>query len=150
MIPRRAFVLLLIALSACSRREPDATPEGVVRLFIEKMESSSDDTHAMREAYGLLGPKARTNLKDRAERASRGQGRRFEPYEMLAEARFGLRFRPKTMTSRIEGEEAFVDVLGNGPDEKATVHCTRESGAWRVEPDLPDATPPARRANDGG
>ena len=149
MIRRRAF-LLSLALLACSRKEPDATPEGVVRLFIEKLESSGDDPHAMRDAYALLGPKARANLKDRADRASRGQGRRFEPYEMLAEARFGLRFRPKTMTSRIEGEEGFVDVLGDGPDEKATVHCTRESGVWRVEPELPDATPPARRPGDGG
>lgn len=149
MIGRRALFLGLALLAACSRGSPDATPEGAVRLWLEKMESSSDDGRAMREAYLLLGPRARANLKERAERASRGQGRRFEPHEMLAEARFGLRFRPKTMTAHVEGDEATVDVRGDGPDEKATVHCTRENGGWRVEPELPDVAPPSRRS-DGG
>ena len=146
----RRFVLLLFTLFAfgCSRPAPDATPEGVVRLWLEKMETAEGDVRAMREAYQLLGPKARANLKDRAERASRGQGRRFEPHEMLAEGRFGLRFRPKTMTAKIEGDDARVDVRGDGPDELATVHCTREGGAWRVEPELPDVIAPMRR--DGG
>lgn len=147
---RRAFLVLSGAALAvaCSRSAPDATPEGVVRLFIEKMESSADDPHAMREAFALLGPHARANLKERAERASRGQGKRFEPHEMLAEARFGLKFRPKSMTTRIEGDDANVDVKGDGPDENATVKCTRENGAWRVELDLPDVSKPERR--DGG
>lgn len=149
MIGRRAFLVLAVMIAACSRGAPDATPEGAVRLWLEKMESSSDDGRAMREAYLLLGPKARANLEARAERASRGQGRRFEPHEMLAEARFGLRFRPKAMTSRIAGDEAEVDVRGDGPDEQATVHCTRENGGWRVEPELPEVAPPARRG-DGG
>ncbi len=146
----RRLVLLLIAVFAlaCSRAAPDATPEGVVRLWLEKMESAEGDVRAMREAYQLLGPKARANLKDRAERASRGQGRRFEAYEMLAEGRFGLRFRPKTMTAKIEGDEAKVEVRGDGPDEIATVHCTREGNAWRIEPELPDVIAPQRR--DGG
>ena len=119
-----------------------------MRLFIEKMETSADDPQAMREAYALLGPRARANLKERAERASRGQGKRFEPHEMLAEARFGLRFRTKSMATRIEGEEASVEILGESPDEKATVKCVRENGAWRVELDLPDVNKPERR--DGG
>lgn len=148
---RRTFVLaaLVAALAiACSRSAPDSTPEGALRLFIEKMETSSDDPTAMKEAYALLGPHARANLKERAERASRGQGKRFEPHEMLAEARFGLRFRTRTMTTRIEGDDATVEVMGEGPDEKATVKCARENGAWRVELDLPDVNKPERR--DGG
>ena len=119
-----------------------------MRLFIEKMETSADDPTAMKEAYGLLGPRARGNLKERAERASRGQGKRFEPHEMLAEARFGLRFRTRSMATRIEGDEATVDVMGESPDEKASVKCVRENGAWRVELDLPDVNKPERR--DGG
>jgi hypothetical protein len=113
------------------------------------MESAADDTHAMKEAYNLLGPRARANLKERADRASRGQGRRYEPHEMLAEGRFGLRFRPKTMTSRIEGDSAWVEIKGDGPDEHATIKCSKENNTWRVEPDLPEATAPARRG-DGG
>lgn len=145
----KQFFVAAALLAACSRPPPDATPEGAVRTFVEKMESGAEDPRAMKEAYGLLGPHARANLRERADRASKGQGRRYEPYEMLAEGRFGLKFRPKTMTSRIEGEDAFVDVAGDGPEEHATVHCARESSLWRVEPELPDVQAPQRRP-DGG
>ncbi|MBX3231848.1 MAG: hypothetical protein KIT84_11780 [Labilithrix sp.] len=151
---RRSFVGAIVAvvaalLVACSRPPPDSTPEGVVRLWLEKMESASEDSRAMKEAYALLGPHARANLKDRADRASRGQGRRYEPHEMLAEGRFGLRFRPRTMTARIDGNEAWVDVNGEGAEEHAAVRCTREGAAWRIEPDLPDSVVPTRQL-DGG
>lgn len=145
------FGLLAAAplVAGCSRAAPDATPEGVVRLWLERMESAAEDRRAMKEAYALLGPRARANLKERADRASRGQGHRFEPHDMLAEGRFGLRFRPKSMTASLDGEEALVEVKGDGPDERATVKCTRENGAWRIEPELPEVVAPARRI-DGG
>lgn len=146
---RLLFAVLFALVAACSRPPPDGTPEGVVRLWLEKMESAAEDSRAMKEAYGLLGPRARANLKDRADRASRGQGRRYEPYEMLAEGRFGLRFRPRTMTAHIEGETAVVDVNGEGEGEHAAVKCTREGAAWRIEPDLPDSIVPTRHL-DGG
>lgn len=142
-------IALAIACVACTRGAPDATPEGAVRLFVDRMESASDDPRAMHEAYQLLGPHARANLKERADRASRGQGKRYEPWEMLAEGRFALKFRPKAMTARVAGDEATVDVRGDAPEERASVHCTRESGAWRIEPDLPETLAPARRG-DGG
>ena len=70
---RRAFVLALLALAlslaGCTRTAPDATPEGAVRMFVEKMESGAEDPRSMREAYQLLGPHARSNLKERADRA---------------------------------------------------------------------------------
>lgn len=113
------------------------------------MESAPDDPRASREAYQLLGPHARANLKERAERASRGQGRRYEPYEMLAEGRFGLKFRPKAMTAQTQGDEAVVLVRGEGAEERAQVHCVREGASWHLEPELPDVAPPARRS-DGG
>ena len=53
------------------------------------------------------------------------------------------------MTAKIDGTDAFVDVRGEGPEEHATVRCTREGPAWRIEPDLPDVLAPQRRA-DGG
>jgi hypothetical protein len=146
---RRLALALGLAATACGRAAPDSTPEGAVRVFVEKMESGADDPRAMREAYQLLGAHARSNLKERAERASKGQGRRFEPFEMLAEGRFGLKFRPKAMTARVDGDDAFVEVRGEGPEERATVHCTHEGNAWRVEPELPDVVAPPRRA-DGG
>ena len=153
MMQRARSLLLSLVVSlaaACSRPAPDATPEGAVRLWVEKMESSADDPRATREAYQLLGRRARANLEERAERASRGQGRRYEPWEMLAEGRFGLRFRPKTMTSRISGDEAWVEVKGEGTGEHASVRCAREGGSsWKVEPDLPEIVVPTRRT-DGG
>ena len=162
-----ALALPLVSLAAgCARGAPDATPEGAVRLWLEKMETSTEDPRAMREAFVLLGPAARANLDERAQRASRVQGRRVEAYEMLAEGRFGLKFRPKAMVSHIEGDRATVEVTGDDPvREHARVLCAREprgqepgepgeherdhapgkGGAWRVEPELPDVMALPRR-----
>jgi hypothetical protein len=142
----RWAALLALTFAACSRQAPEETPEGVVRLWLEKMEEQDEDPRAAREAFALLGPSARANLEQRAERASRMMGRRVEPHEMLAEGRFGLKFRPKTMTSHVTGDRATVDVLGADPAERATVVCARGRSAenrpaWRVEPELPE--PPA-------
>jgi hypothetical protein len=142
-------ILLIVLVGACSRSAPDATPDGVVRLWLDTMESAEGDSRAMKDAYQLLGPRARANLKERADRASRGHGRRFEPHEMLAEGRFGLRFRPKTMCARIQGDDAWVDVKGDGPGEQATVKCTREGALWKIEPELPEVVAPARRGDAG-
>ena len=88
---------------------------------------------------------------------------------MLAEGRFGLKFRPKAMVSHIEGDRATVEVTGDDPvRERARVLCAREprgqepvdnagererdrapspvrGGAWRVEPELPDVMALPRR-----
>ncbi len=139
-MPGRAGKLLLCLafVAACSRPAPDATPEGVVRLWLEKMEAQPEDPHASREAFQLLGPAARANLEKRAERASRSMGRRVEAYEMLAEGRFGLKFRPKAMTSSTTGDRATVDIVGSDPTlEHAIVVCAKEPAGWRVEPELP-------------
>ncbi|MGO8997663.1 MAG: hypothetical protein ACLQVI_30465 [Polyangiaceae bacterium] len=147
---------------ACSRPAPDATPEGAVRAWLDRMEASDDDAQAIREAYALLGPAARANLGERAERASRLEGHRVEPWDMLAEGRFGLKFRPKSMVSHIEGDVATVSVTGDEPHtQSAIVHCVREDGAsaaesrrgqrqgaWRVEPDLPAVPSLLRRDPD--
>jgi hypothetical protein len=112
------------------------------------MEAASTNGQ-MREVYTLLGPATRKNLEDRAARAGRIQGRRIEPYEMLAQGRFALKFRPKSMTSHTEGDVAIVDVVGYDQNETAEVKAVRENGVYKVELDLPDVTPlPVRR--DGG
>jgi hypothetical protein len=114
------------------------------------METSTEDPRAMREAYALLGPTARANLEERAQRASRVQGSRVEPYQMLAEGRFGLKFRPKSMAVTAQGDRATVDVVGADPvEDRAAVHCAREGPSWRVEPELPEIAAPVRRP-DGG
>lgn len=142
---KRALAIVALLAAACSRPAPDATPDGVVRLFLEKMEVSSENARAIREAYALLGPDARKNLEERARRTGQLQGKRVEAYQMLAEGRFGLRFRPKTMKPNVTGERATVDVYGDDPREHATVRCVHEPGGWRVEPELPEPPPPASR-----
>lgn len=143
---RAALLAIAVALvAACSRAAPDATPDGALRLFLEKMEASSENPRAIQEAYALLGPDARKNLEERARRTGQLQGRRVEPYTMLAEGRFGLRFRPKAMKAAIAGDRATIDVVGDDPRERASVRCAREGAGWRVEPELPDLPPPATR-----
>ncbi len=149
-VARAGALALVLVAAACSHPAPDATPEGALRTWLERMEASEDDSSASREAYQLLGPAARANLEERARRASQAQGRRAEPYDMLATGRFGLKFRPKSMHATIVGEQATVDVIGADPStEHATVRCVREPAGWRVEPDLPDVAALPKRG-DGG
>jgi hypothetical protein len=143
---------LALAVGACSRAQPDATPDGAVRLWLDKMEESEDDPRVMKDAYDVLGPTARANLEERARRTTQAQGRRVEPYEMLADGRFGLNFRPKTMKATMVGDRATVEVVGEDPTaEHASVRCVREAAGWRVEPELPEGVAmPRRDSRDGG
>jgi hypothetical protein len=137
-------------VTGCSHPAPNATPEGAVRAWLEHMEESVGDPAEAREAYALLGPRARQNLGARAARASQVEGRRAQAFEMLAEGRFGLKFRPKAMHAALDGDEAVVDVTGDDPGtEHARVSCVREADGWHVEPELPEAAAPQRR-RDGG
>jgi hypothetical protein len=144
-------IVALATITACSRPAPDATPEGAVRAWLDRMEASDDDARSIREAYALLGPAARANLEERAARASRLEGHRVEAWDMLAEGRFGLKFRPKSMVSRVDGDVAIVAVTGDEPlTEHAKVRCAREGAAWRVEPELPPVPDLPRRDPDPG
>lgn len=135
----RVLLVALVALvAACTRAAPDATPDGVVRLWLDKMEASTEDPRVIREAYALLGPAARANLEERARRTSQLQGRRVEPWQMLADGRFALRFRPKSMKAAIVGDRATVEVVGDEATQSASVRCVHEAGGWRVEPEIPE------------
>ncbi len=143
------FFFLLALTFGCTRVAPDATPDGAVRLWLDKMEASTEDPRAIRDAYGLLGPATRANLEERARRTSQLQGRRVEPWQMLADGRFGLRFRPKSMKASIVGDRATVEVLGNDPaTEHGSIRCVHEAGGWRVEIEIPDLVVQPKR--DGG
>jgi len=54
------------ACIACTRPAPDASPEGAVRAWLDRMEASDEDARAIRDAYALLGPAAQANLVERA------------------------------------------------------------------------------------
>jgi hypothetical protein len=156
--PRGAVVALAFGLSlfiaGCSRSAPDSTPEGALRLWLERMEASTDDPRAMRDAYALLGPAARENLGVRARRMTTYTGKHAESEDMLAPGRFGLKFRPKSMKSTVAGDSATVDVQGSDPSEHASVRCVRvtrdvaRGDGWRIEPELPELLSPLKR--DGG
>ena len=136
-------------MAACSKHEPDQTPDGVVKLWLDKMEEATDPKEA-HDAFELLGPKARGNLQERADLASKMQGRQESAEDMLAQGRFGLKFRPKSMTSTIQGDDATVTVVGaDAQTEHTTIHCVREKGEWRVEPELPELAPLRHREEPG-
>jgi hypothetical protein len=144
-------LVLVLSVSAlgCSRAPPDATPEGAVHVFLDRMEAASTGAVPMSDVYALLGPATRKNLADRASRAGKIQGRRIDPSDMLAPGRYALKFRPKSMTSQVSGEGATVTVTGYEASETAEVALVRESGAYKVELDLPDVMPLPLRG-DGG
>jgi len=139
---------VLLFLAACSRQPVDATPDGAVKEWLGHMEASIDDGREAKAAYALLGPAARANLEERANRASQVEGRHVEPYEMLAEGHFGLRFRPRKMKASQDGTTATVEVTGADPADHAQIRCVKEGSTWRVEPDLPDLQALPKR--DGG
>jgi hypothetical protein len=141
-------MLVLCLLAACTRPPPDATPEGAVGEWLGHMASSGDDPKEAKLAYDLMGPSAHANLEERAARAGQVQGQRVEPHDMLAAGHFGLKFRPRKMTSTIDGASAVVHVAGGDATESADVHCVREGQLWRIEPELPE--PQVLPKRDGG
>jgi hypothetical protein len=147
--PRAIVPFIGLLLAGCSRPAPDATPDGALRAWLEHMEDSQDDPKEAREAFRMLGPGARSNLAERAARASQTEGRRTEPYELLAAGFFGLKFRPQSMKVTVVGDRATVEVTGERGAERASIVCVKEGTAWRVEPELPPLVPLPMRG-DGG
>jgi hypothetical protein len=147
---RTLAVSVLFALAAaCSKSAADATPESAVRAWIEHMSDSVTTQGEAREAYELLSQATKQNLQDRASRDAPRLGRRLAPHEMLADGRFGLRFRPKTFKTTPSGAgRATVEIMGE-PGEQAAVAVLREAKGWRIELDLPEVIPLAKRP-DGG
>ena len=135
---------LLLSLLACTDTPTDETPSGALRLFLEAMDKSDWDAEARKDAYDLLSRRAREGLAERARMANTLSGRSFEPWEMLAQGRFRLRFAPRRqggMVERIDGDRATVVVTGSRDGERAEVPLVREAEAWRVDLDLPPLRP---------
>lgn len=143
---RTWVVALLPALAlACSRPPPDATPEGVLREWIDRMNAEVDDPHEAVAAYALLSKGTHAELEKRAARASLIEGRHASGYEMLASGRFALRFTPKHFATTRAGDAATVTVTGDDPTEHASVRCVLEGRVWRVDLALPELTELPRR-----
>ena len=129
----------LAAGPACGRAGTPDTPSGVVRHFLEVMERSATDDAALLEAYALLDQSAQRALAARATRTRALSGQAFEPWQMLAQGRFRLRFAHTRggMRERIDGERAVVVVSGSGNGQRAEVPLVREQGRWRIQLVLP-------------
>lgn len=136
------FALALsVVAGACGNVSPgqagaaQRSPSEVLRQFLAAMDQSASDDRALRVAYELLASPARSSLERRAARVKTLAGQSFEPWQMLAQGRFRLRFSPASrrgMKETIEGDRATVTVTGTGEGERAEVPLVREKGQWRV------------------
>lgn len=98
------------------------------------------DSEAGERVVSLIWKPARTNLKERARRASALSGRELSEGEMLAPSWFALRLAPERTAERIDGEWAEVTLFGR-TGEQAVARCVREEGAWKVALELPPLAP---------
>jgi hypothetical protein len=132
------FALSVAALAGCSSQAglvAQRSPSEVLRQFLAAMDRSASDDGALRTAYELLASPAQKSLEARAARVKSLAGQSLEPWQMLAQGRFRLRFSPASrrgMRETINGDRATVTVTGNGPDERAEVPLVREHGQWRL------------------
>ena len=138
---RLALCLLLCACAAaCGSEAGDDAPTSALRRFLEAMERSQEDEGALKEAYGLMSSSAREKLRERADLAGTLAGRELEPWEMIVQGRFRLRFSPREpggMRERIDGDHAVVTVRGATEAQRADVPMVREGGHWRVDLAIP-------------
>jgi hypothetical protein len=131
-------LLGVIAFGAgCNPRPANATPEGAVREFIDRMRVVSGEPTAAKAAFMLLSKRTRQNLAERAQRYSAASGKTIAPEAMIVPSRFVIRFEPQRMATTVVGSHALVEVIGLGPEDRAKVTCTFEDDGWRVDLDLP-------------
>ena len=128
--------LALLALAhGCGSNDVPDEPVAKVRHFLELMERSAVDEGSLQDAYALLDRGAQQGLQARADRARSLSGRAFEPWQMLAQGRFRLRFAPAPggLHARMTGDRAVVVATGSAPGERAEIPLVRQAGAWRIE-----------------
>jgi hypothetical protein len=148
MAPRPSRIALLLLLCAaplggCSRRPPNATPDGAVRELVERLRLVNGDPGDAKAAFELLSKRTRQNLSARAQRYSAATGKAIAPEAMIVPSRFVLRFDPERYRAKIVGNHALVEVQGLSPGDRAEVPCVFEDDAWRVDLNLP-ALPPVQ------
>lgn len=140
-----ALVALMLAVLGCGNgcggpaAGSSASPTAVLQQFLTAMDHSATDDGSLRVAYELLSSSARSALEQRAIRAKTLAGQPFEPWQMLAQGRFRLRFSPaarRGMRESIEGDRATVVVTGTNPGERADVQLVRERGVWKLALEL--------------
>lgn len=140
---RGRHLLLALALTSigCARKAPNATPEGAVREFAERLRRTGSDGVSAKLAYELLAKSSQANLNARAERYSNASGKHIAPEAMIASASFIERFEARELSAEIVGSHARVSVSGLLPGERAEIPCVFEDGGWRIQMELPPLPP---------
>ena len=131
----------MIVANACGSSDNDVTPAEALSRFLEAMDRSVNNEAALKDAYALLDTAAQHELSARAERAGFLTGHKFEPWEMIAQGRFRLRFAPAEhaeMRATITGKTAVVQVKSDDARAHAAVPLVYEAGGWRVKLVLPE------------
>lgn len=144
---KAAIVCVALTLTVgCGRKPFDATPEGAVREYLERMERVNGEPSDARAAFSLLTRASQMNLSERAFRASAATGKRMGPEQMIPPSHFFRRFEPRQWTTRIQGNRAVVDLMGlDAKTEHASIPCANEDGHWRIDLALPPLPPIERR-----
>jgi hypothetical protein len=140
--------LLCAASPGCSRKPPNATPDGAVRELVERLRKAQGDPSDARAAFDLLSKRAQANLAARAQRYSAATGKTIAAEAMIVPSRFITRFTPQRYVAQIAGAYGLVEVSGALPTDRAQIPCVFEDGAWRV--DLPLPPLPAVQLRPGG
>lgn len=131
----------LFASSACSSADAEKAPAGVLSRFLDAMDRSTVSEAALADAYALLDDGCKRQLRTRAEQATSVAGRELEPWQMLAQGRFRLRFAPADhggMHASINGDSAVVRVVSDDRSAHADVPMVRENGRWHVKLAIPE------------
>jgi hypothetical protein len=147
-VKARAAALALLLLAGCTRKAPDATPEGAVRELVLAMKQIDGDPARAKEAFDLLAKDTRDNLVLRAERYGAASGKRIAPEQMIAPASFVERFEARDLQATISGKYAVVRASGLLAEERAEIPCVFEDGGWRVHIELPPLSPVETRPRD--
>lgn len=132
-----------VALPGCSKRPPDATPEGALDLFLRSMEETPYDPQASGRAFRLLSPKARGVILAEATRAQQITGKPLPTEAFFSPTWRPLRFPVDRLHAVVDpdGEHAVVDVYGVDPKaDHVRVPMVREGEGWRLELEIPPAS----------
>lgn len=136
----------LFVVAACARAPADATPQGAVEAFVDRMDRVHGDPVIAKSALALLSTDTRRALESRAERATAVAGHAFGPADMLVPSYFLLEYTPVRYVARTHGDTAEVSVVGAHPaTQTRVIQCVKESGAWRIVLDLPALRPIKKR-----
>ena len=104
------LMAVLPVFGACINESDTHDDDSHSRRRLSAMERSQWDSEARRDAFELMSSESRAGLSDRAEMTNALGGRRFEPWEMLAQGRFRLLFDAKKMYDEGTGDVTQTDL----------------------------------------